>query len=300
MREIHFHAPGLRRYRTREYPHQDAARFVSISVTGTACALACDHCNMKVLRGMVPLPRQNGGLFDLCVELAARGAQGVLISGGCDRQGRVPLGPHLADLKRVRRELELTVRVHTGLLDEETAQGLGEVGVDGAMIDVIGANETIRQVYHLEATVEDYERSLARMARYGIPAIPHIILGLHYGRMLGEYRALEMVARHPLKLLVLIVLMPLYGTVMAGVTPPTPEEIGAFFRHARARLPDTPIMLGCARPMGAVKATIDRLAVDAGLDGIAYPAEGIVAYAQAQGRVARFHDTCCGVMWDGS
>lgn len=157
VREIHFHAPGLRRYETSEYRPDETTRFVAISVTGTACALACDHCQMKVLQGMLPLPRREGGLFDLCAELAARGARGVLVSGGCDRHGRVPLRPHLADLKRVRRELGLVVRVHTGLLDEETAAGLAEVGVDGAMIDVIGADETIREVYHLDATVADYE-----------------------------------------------------------------------------------------------------------------------------------------------
>ncbi len=297
VREIHFHAPGLRRYETSEYQPDETTRFVAISVTGTACALACDHCRMKVLQGMLPLPRRDGGLFDLCAELAARGARGVLVSGGCDRHGRVPLRPHLADLKRVRRELGLVVRVHTGLLDEETAAGLAEVGVDGAMIDVIGADETIREVYHLDATVADYESALALLERYHIPAVPHIVLGLHYGRMLGEHTALEMVARHRLSLLVLVVLTPLYGTPMADVSPPSPEEIGAFFRHARARLPTVPIVLGCARPLGPVKAVIDRLAVDAGLDGIAYPAEGIVEYARGRGLVPRFHDSCCGVTW---
>jgi len=197
----------------------------------------------------------------------------------------------------VKEELGLVVRVHTGLVDEETASGLGEVGVDGAMMDVLGAEETIRQVYHLDAEVTDYERTLERLARHRVPLIPHILLGLHYGRLLGEYRALEMVAQFPLKLLVLIILMPLYGTPMAGVTPPSPEEVGSFFRHARARLPHTPIMLGCARPMGPIKEVYDRLAVDAGLDGIAYPAEGIVAYARAKGLVPRFHDACCGVFW---
>lgn len=294
---IHFHAPGLRQYETSEYRPEETARFVAISVTGSACALACDHCQMRVLQGMLPLPRREGGLFDLCAELAAQGVRGVLVSGGCDRHGRVPLQPHMADLLRVRRELGMVIRVHTGLLDAETAAGLGQVDVDGAMIDIIGADATIRQVYHLDATVADYERSLALLDRHQIPAVPHIILGLHYGRFLGEYAALEMVARHRLRLLVLVVLMPLYGTPMAGVNPPSAEEIGALFRYARSRLPNTPIMLGCARPLGPLKATIDRLAVDAGLNGIAYPAEGIVGYARARGLVPRFHDACCGVAW---
>lgn len=297
VKEIHFHAPGLRRFETSEYGQQDAARFVSVSVTGSACALSCDHCNMKVLQGMIPLPMHQAGLYELCAEMHGAGARGVLISGGCDKGGRVPLRAHLHDLGRVRRELGMTVRVHTGLLDEETAAGLGEAGIDGAMIDIIGADATIRDVYHLESTVADYEAALALLERHRVPAVPHIILGLHYGRFLGEYAALEMVARHARSLLVLVILQPLYGTAMHEGPPPDPAAVGAFFRAARARLGDAPIMLGCARPLGPVKAEYDRHAVDAGLDGIAYPAEGIIAYAREQGRVPRFHDACCGVQW---
>lgn len=293
-RTVHFYAPGLRRFRTSEYAGQDPGRFVSISVTGAACALACDHCDGRVLEGMRPL---EGSLYALCEAAAARGARGVLVSGGCDRQGRVPVLRHAADLARARRELGLAIRVHPGLADEATAAALGAVGVDGAMLDVIGAAETIREVYHLDVPVEAYEQAMARLEAHGVPLVPHIVLGLHHGRMLGEWRALEMIARHRSRLVVLVVLMPLYGTRMAGVAPPPPEEIGAFFETARAALPDTPIALGCARPLGPVKAVIDRLAIDAGLTGIAYPAEGVVAYARARGHDVAFHDACCGVDW---
>jgi uncharacterized radical SAM superfamily protein len=293
VREIHFYAPGLRRYRTSEYPDHRPERFVAVSVTGAQCALACEHCRSRVLEGMLPLGR--GTLYDLAAAVKAEGARGLLVSGGCDRQGRVPLLRHIPDLERARRELDLVIRVHPGLADEETAAALAGVGVDGAMVDVIGARETIRDVYHLDVEVEEYEAVLARLLRHGVPLIPHIVLGLHHGRMLGEWRALDMIARHRPKVLVLVVLMPLTGTPMAAVTPPSADEIGAFFAAARAAVPDAPITLGCARPLGPLKAEIDRRAVDAGLDGIAYPAEGIVAHARARGLAPRFHDACCGV-----
>lgn len=293
--EIHFYAPGLKRYRTSEYAGQDPGRFVSISVTGAECALECDHCQSKVLEGMLPL--RGASLFELCARVAARGARGVLVSGGSDRRGRVPLLRHAADLERASRELGLRIRVHPGLPDEETAAALGGIALDGAMLDVIGAEATIREVYHLDVPVSEYEAALDRLERHGVPLVPHIVLGLHHGRMLGEWAALDMIARHPPKLLVLVVLMPLTGTRMAGVTPPPVDEIGAFFATARAALPATPITLGCARPLGPVKAEIDRRALEAGLDGIAFPAEGIVALARERGRVPRFHDACCGVNW---
>ncbi len=294
---IRFHAPGLKAYRTSEYQSQKVNEFVSISLTGTACALNCEHCKMSVLQGMTDLTEYGGDLFALCQVLARRGARGVLISGGSDRQGRVPLRPYLQDMIRIRKELGLTIRVHPGLPDDETCAGLARVGIDGAMIDIIGHEDTIREVYHLDASPEDFELALARMAHYGVPTVPHIILGLHFGRMLGEWRALDMIAKYPPQLLVLVILMPLTGTPMAGVQPPSLEEIGRFFELARKTLPDTPIMLGCARPLGLAKKEIDRMAIDAGFNGIAYPAEGIVAYAREKELQPEFINACCGVSW---
>jgi hypothetical protein len=295
--QLTFHAPGLKRYKTSEYAEHDAAEFVSISLTGAACALSCEHCKMGVLKGMADLTAFDGSLFELCAILAGRGARGALISGGSDRQGRVPLLKFIPDLLRVRRELGLAIRVHPGLPDEETCKALAEVEIDGAMVDIIGHEDTIREVYHLDSTPEDYEDVLARLENYAVPAAPHIILGLHFGRMLGEWRALEMIARHPPKLLVLVILMPLNGTPMALAQPPSLAEIGGFFETARKALPTTPVMLGCARPLGLLKKEIDRLAVDAGLNGIAYPAEGIAGYAQQRGLEPKFINACCGVSW---
>lgn len=294
---IRFHAPGLKRYCTSEYREHDAKAFVSVSLTGARCALSCEHCKMNVLHGMTDLSGFDGTLFELCERLAARGTRGILVSGGSDAQGRVPLLRHIDDLVRVRRELGLTIRVHPGLPDDETCAGLARVGIDGAMVDVIGHGDTIRDVYHLDHTPEDYEAVLASLERHGVPTVPHIILGLHFGRMLGEEHALEMIARHPPKLLVLVILMPLGGTPMAGVEPPSLGEIGAFFEKARLAMPETPVMLGCARPIGDVKGDIDRLAIDAGLNGIAYPADGTVQYARDRGLVPTFVDACCGVEW---
>jgi len=295
--EITFNAPGLRGYKTDEYAGQNVTEFVSISVTGTACALSCEHCKTNVLHGMTDLRRFDGSLFDLCASLAERGARGVLISGGSDKQGRVPLLSHIPHLIRVRNELGLAIRVHPGLPDEETCAALGEVGIDGAMVDIIGHRDTIRDVYHLNSDPEDYENALSWLEQYKVPTVPHIILGLHFGKMLGEERALEMIVRHPPKVMVMVVLMPLTGTPMFGVTPPSLEEIGSFFEKARKALPSTPVMLGCARPMGDLKVEIDRLAVSAGLNGIAYPANGIVEYARQAGLRPRFINACCGVSW---
>lgn len=293
---IAFSAPGLKRYETYEFKPRHPERFLAISLTGSQCALNCDHCRGKLLEAMLPL---RDGLFPLCQHLSQQGTRGVLISGGSDSLGRVPLEKYLDDMSRVKQELGMKVLVHTGLVDKGLARGLRRAGVDGAMLDIIGAEDTIRQVYHLRAGVPDFERSLSHLVGQGVPVMPHIVLGLHYGQMGGEGRALKMVARYPIACLVLVVLTPLPDTPMAEVAPPLLEEISEFFGQARTLLPHTPLLLGCARPFGEVRRAIERLAIDADFHGIAYPSPGTVRYARRQGLKPRFSELCCSLPLEG-
>lgn len=294
--EISFYGPGLKPHKTSEFTGS-MKEFVSISVTGSACALNCEHCNTKMLDHMLDLPASGGSLFDMAKNLQAKGTRGLLISGGSNIRNQVPLLPHVDDMKRIRQELGMLIRVHPGLPDEETCIALKEVDIDGVMLDIIGDQETISEVYHLDATPEDYEAVLDRLDRHNIPAIPHIVIGHYFGKMNGEWAALEMIKKYPPKTMVLVVLLPLSGTGMEGALPPAITEIGAFFETARLELPLTPILLGCARPLGSMKHEIDQLAINAGLNGIAFPSEGIVRYATERGLEPQFINACCGVTW---
>jgi hypothetical protein len=294
-RQIHLHAPGLKRYETEEFRQEDPDRFTAVSLTGGKCALNCDHCKASVLEGMRAIP-SGRDLFQLAQEMAGRGNRGILVSGGMSIDGRVPHLEHLQEIVRVKRELDQKVILHTGLVDDETARAMKEAGVDGAFIDIIGSDETIHEVYHLKKkSVEDFERSLAALVGAGLTVVPHIVLGLHYGKMLGEANALEIIRRYDVSALILVILMPILSTPMRDVAPPPVEEIGEFFGRARLRLPKTPVYLGCARPGGPFKGKTDALAVDMGLNGIAFPAEGIVSYARERGLSPTFHESCCSI-----
>ncbi len=294
--EINFHAPGLKRYRTEAFEQTNPRAWLPISVTGDACALQCEHCVAKVLNPMISL-QASKNLFELCADLQATGTNGVLVSGGSMKNGQVPLLKHVEHMKRVKDELGMKIICHTGLVSEETAAGLAYAGIDGAMIDIMGAEETISEVYHLEASVDDFEVSLERLTRHDLMTLPHIVLGLHFGRFLGEQRALEIIARYPVSALILVVLMPVFGTPMANLAPPPVDESIAFFRTARLAMPQTRVMLGCARPGGKVKIELDRAAIDMGLNGIAFPAEGIVEYAVERGLEPKFYEYCCSLTW---
>ena len=294
--KINFYGPGLKPHKTSEFSGS-LKEFVSISVTGNNCALNCEHCNTKMLDNMLDLPAFKGRLFDMAKSLQENGTKGILVSGGSNIRNQVPLLPHIDDMKRIRNELGMVIRVHPGLPDEQTCQALAEVDLDGVMLDIIGDQETITDVYHLDATPADYETVLERLNRHGIPAIPHIILGHYFGKMNGEWAALNMIKKYPLKALVLVILLPLTGTGMEGVSPPSVNDIGGFFETARLALPKTQILLGCARPLGSMKIEIDQMAINAGLNGIAFPSEGIVSYAGDKGLKPAFINACCGVTW---
>lgn len=293
-----FYAPGLKPWQTAEWTPSNPRRFLPVSVTGSACALQCDHCQSKVLEGMISV-KADQDLYQLAASLKAKGSEGLLVSGGSTRTGGVPMLPHLRHIPRIREELGMKVIVHSGVVSPDLAAGLAKAGVDGVMLDIIGADETIRDVYHLDLTVADFDRSLGLLADAGLRIIPHIVLGLHYGTFLGEHRALEMVTSHPVSTLILVVLVPLVGTPMAHLPPPPLEDVVGFFGEARLAAPATPINLGCARPLGAMKVDMDQAAIDQGLNGIAYPADGAIAYAAAKGLEPRLYEYCCSLTWTG-
>jgi uncharacterized radical SAM superfamily protein len=215
-----------------------------------------------------------------------------LISGGADADGAVPLGPHLETISRLK-SWGLQVIVHTGLLDLETAQGLKDAGVDQVLFDVLGDAETIRQVLHLDRTPEDYAHTLALLRQVGLSVAPHVVIGLHYGQLRGELESLEIIERAGAEVIVLVVLRPLPRTPMAGVRHVDPEIVGRLAAVARLRNPSALLTLGCARPAGPGKVEIERRAVLAGVNVVAYPDPATVGLAGELGLQTRFDERCC-------
>jgi len=77
------------------------------------------------------------------------------------------------------------------------------------------------------------------------------------------------------------------------------EDVARVLVAARRRIAGVPVQLGCVRPAGEHKLMTDAYAVMAGLEGIAYPAAGIVALARAIGRPIEQEHACCAVALQG-
>jgi len=233
-------------------------------------------------------------LLRLARNLKEKGSLGFLLSGGCLPDGSVPISGFLDAVAQIKRELQLTVFIHTGLIDIETAKKMRHSGVDGALIDVIGSDETIRKVCNLKGvTIHDYEGSLDALYRSGIPVIPHILLGLHHGRIHGELQALEVISRYSPSALVIIVLRPIHATPMEAVSPPSPREVGKFIAVSRLALDRTPMVLGCVRPLGRHKSETDRLAIMAGINGLVFPSVEALRAAKSLDLETSFSGYCC-------
>ena len=257
-----------------------------VSVTGAQCALDCAHCGGYYLRHMQSIEEANAG-----------DAPSVLISGGCDPQGRVPVVEVLdrvAGLRANRPRLNW----HLGLIDASTADAVAGVMAPGDVVsfDVVGDRQTIREVYGLDATPADYEaayRLLRRTLPPTVRVVPHITIGLRGGQLGHERPAMDALARCGLDTLVMLVLIPTPGTRYADRSPPEVEQVAWLLAEARQRFPDVPLHLGCMRPRRAYRARLDPLAVRAGVNLLVSPSREGKAAAQALGLQVVKTRECC-------
>ncbi len=299
LRPIRFSTPTFKNYASSELSGCSKNAFPAFSVTAGACALDCDHCQAKILEPMISATTPE--MLDAKVRdlILLQELQGFLLSGGSNRRNEIKYERYYPVIEKLKRDFpHLRIAIHSALLDERRARAMESAGVDTAMMDVIGAEQTIRQVYHLDRRVADFEQTLAALCATRMQVVPHIVIGLHYGRMLGEQRAIDICAAADIHSLVLVVVMPFYARANTFATP-APADIGRIFLQARQRLADKPVNLGCARPPGMHKRVTDAYAVMAGLDGIAFPADGVVALTHAMGRPFEQAHACCSVKIGG-
>lgn len=285
--------PSFRSFDSDELGACRSGAFPAFSITGGVCALNCKHCRAEILKPMIPTGDPQA--FERTVRgmIARQGLKGFLLSGGSSRRNEVPFDRYLPAIRRLKDDHPgLEVLAHTALVDARRAAALKQAGVDVAMLDIIGDADTVREVYHLDRPVADFDASLGHLVAAGLNVVPHIVVGLHFGRLRGEERALDIIAGHATAAAILVVLMPAFA--MPGFGAVDPEEAATFFGQARQKLADRLLLLGCARPHGAARPVLDVAAVLAGFDGVAYPADEAVQAARALGRPFEHAHACCG------
>jgi hypothetical protein len=269
-------------------------KYRAVSITGDKCELGCEHCKGLLLKTMSAAASPEI-LLNFGKEAAERGDRGILVTGGCDSKGRLPWKEFLPAIRTLKAKTDLTVSVHAGQVDRETAFALKESGVDQALVDIIGDDDTARYVYHLEEGTAGIRRTMESLASAELEIIPHVVYGIHYGMENGETPILEMLKDFPLRKYVVVVIMPTRGTPMADVHPPSPSRVAAFLARARLALPELEASLGCARPRGLYRHELDVMAVRAGINSLALPSDRALEEARQRGLNITYRETCCSV-----
>ena len=292
---VNFYTPTFKAFASSEITGCGKSAWPAVSITGGDCKLQCDHCKAKILEPMIAA-RSPEDLWRVVNEQINGGAQGMLLTGGSNHRNEVEYDDYYATIRRIKDSFpEFKIAMHTALVDMDIARRMEDSGIDAAMMDVIGSQDTITQVYHLRRSVDDFEKTLEYLVSTKLKVVPHIVIGLHYGHLLGEWNALEIIQRHQPQAVVLVVVMPFYAPENRPFATPDSREVGRFFMDARIALPDVPLLLGCARPPGRTKMEIDSYAVMAGLNGLAHPSDGMVELAVRLERDVRVTPACCSI-----
>ena len=124
---------------------QPGDQFIPLSVTGKDCELQCEHCNKKYLQDMKDISSEKL-LRDNLDALIAKNAQGCLISGGSDENGKVPFLRFKDILIEYKKKSDLIFNFHTGILNENDVKELSEIEPDVVSFDLTLDDDIIKNI----------------------------------------------------------------------------------------------------------------------------------------------------------
>lgn len=255
-------------------------RTVPVSVTGTACALRCKHCNAHYLQHMIPVTNLNVPPF----------TKSVLVSGGSTPDGRVPLLEHMEEIKNLR-ERGYKLNFHVGLVDDMEAKEISKVA-DAISFDFVGDEEVIRFVYNLNKKVSDYVRTFEYLRKYTKKVYPHITVGLNCGKVSHEFKSIDILSKYSLEKVVFIVFIPTPGTPFENCPTPSLKDVKSVFTYARKKF-TCDLNLGCMYPKGKERDKIAMTAIESGFNVITQPSKKVVDFLEKEGYSIEYSDECC-------
>lgn len=212
------------------------------------------------------------------------------------QDGVVPLCDFADGIREVKERTDLDILAHTGPINEKQANVLRRAGLDGSLLDVIGSADTTEKVLGVRISQERYASAIEAINENELIFSPHVIVGLDYGRVNGELKALELLKDANVDNICIIVLIPTKGTPMEDVAPPSPDTVGRIVAIAKLMYPDVPVSLGCVRPGKTYRQAIDAAAIKAGATKVAIPSAEAKRVAEGLGlKIKEFDIQCCGL-----
>jgi uncharacterized radical SAM superfamily protein len=323
MNSIIFSVPGSKIYINRHYKNNPNS-FINISLTGAKCQLMCSHCKALLLKDMVDInnspqfkssnksvikseieikPEINPGiepnrLQDIINNFGPDNVNGILVSGGFDKSGRLPLDlkviEEMKELKCLVKE-KIKIFIHLGFVNDEEIKQIKGSCIDGALVNIFSDRHAIEEVYNLKGFApQDFYINLKKIKSAGIKVAPHLILGLG-GRQntKGEFASIDEISKTGSDGLVFAIEKKLSKSHRLGYSEVYANDVIKLFEYAKTIMPDVPLALGCARPPGPVFENLEIELLKRGVDSIAFPSERTVDFAIENGIDFKFTQQCC-------
>ena len=223
--------------------------------------------------------------------------KGILISGGFDSLGRLPLDERiLPELKEVKNKYgrEIKVFMHLGFTDRQTAESLCECGIDGVLVNIFSDKHAIEEIYNLKGCGPDmFYRNARLLKEFGLRVSPHLIIGLGAAGLSGEYHSVKEIAEAGADSCVFVIAKNTSGKDKPMLPEVKSLDVVKLFEYAKSIMPDIPVVLGCARPHGQEFEKMEIELLKLGIDVIAFPSERTLDYAKDNNYSFHFEEQCC-------
>lgn len=275
---------------------------LSISLTGKQCELQCSHCNSQSLKHMSDIHTANKSEN-------FSNYNSLLISGGSNKQGSLNLEDKISDLE-VFVKSQLNLNIHTGLATSQTLNVLKKLlklanskQNISISFDFLAHTQTIKDVYNIPKTKEDYLHSLLALKTLEAKEsdttspnaiiIPHVCIGLWGGKIFGEFEALDILHSIGFKKIIFIVFKPTLNTNFENKCPPNLNEVKKVFQKGIDLFGFEKIQLGCMRPTGKYRDNLDNMAIEVGIRHIVMPSKLAIKKAKEMNLNINYKHECC-------
>lgn len=222
-------------------------------------------------------------LLQRALDLENRNGNGFLLSGGCDLDGKVPLEGYYDILSKIKDKTSLLINVHTGIPTKEMSEKLALIPIDVVSYDMIGSNETIKDVYRLNKSVKDFIEGYDRLKEAGLKVIPHVTIGLHRGEIKGEHRALDIISESETIVLNSLIPSPNFGHRVYD------DDYLSVLDYALMKT-EAEIIIGCMRERGRYELEIEAL--KRGVNGMVMPNRKSIEWAEEKFDI-EIVERCC-------
>jgi uncharacterized radical SAM superfamily protein len=261
--------------------YRPGGSFPAVSVTGRGCDLMCGHCRGAHLRGMADV-RDPAELLRKATEIKQNGGTGMLISGGCDKDGRVPLLSFENEIRTIAA-MGLELNVHAGLVNADGAKRLRDAGVSVFSVDVHQDPSVIKGVLNLDRGPEAYRETIDGILSAGGRVVPHVTVGFGTADMM---LSAELLRSRKIEDITLLALVPASGTdVHAHIPREAAMSSVRLLRDMGLR-----VTLGCMRGRDS---TLETECIAAGIRRIANPSVRTVRWAEENGFTVKEVRKCC-------